>query len=151
MFAVADFASHTRLWIAEQELGPQFTIDDIPQTLAEGLDTVNARNSMIICDFVPLSLDKLAEILNAATGSSHDANSLLKAGSRITNLARSYNIRNGRTNMDDTLPGRFFNEESLAGFMRGKKLSRSSFNEIVEKYYQLRGWNKQGIPAISVV
>ncbi len=151
MFAVADFASHTRLWIAEQELGPDFTIDDIPQALADGLDTVNVRNSLVICDFVPLDLDKLAELLNAATGSHHNATSLLKVGTNLTHLARKYNLRNGRTHEDDTIPDRFFNEESLAGFMRGKKLDKDYFRSIVRKYYHLRGWSEKGEPSTVTV
>jgi len=146
MFAVADFASHTRLWIAEQELGPDFTVDDIPQAVADGIDTVNVRNSMVICDFVPLGLDKLANLLNIATGSNHTENSLMEVGERLTHLARNYNLRNGRTQGDDTLPGRFFKEESLAGFMRGKKLDKDYFNSIVGKYYDLRGWSEKGEP-----
>jgi len=144
MFAVADFASHTRLWIAEQEMGPDFTVEDIPQALADGIDTVNVRNCLVICDFVPLNLEKLAELLNAATGSHHTGDSLMKVGARLTHLARRYNLRNGRTHKDDTLPARFFNEESLAGFMRGKKLDPEYFNSIVRKYYSLRGWTDKG-------
>ncbi len=151
MFAVADFASHTRLWIAEQEMGPDFKVEDIPQALADGIDTVNVRNSLVICDFVPLNLEKLAELLNAATGSNHTADSLMKVGSRLTQLARRYNLRNGRTHNDDTLPGRFFNEESLAGFMRGKKLDREYFDSIVKKYYSLRGWTEAGQPTQQIL
>ncbi len=146
VFAVADFASHTRLWIAEAEMGPDFTIDDIPQAVADGLDTINVRNSLVICDFVPLGLDKLAELLNAATGSNHTEQSLMDVGTNLTNLARKYNLHNGRKHTDDTLPGRFFNEESLSGFMRGKKLDKEFFDSLVQQYYTLRGWNEKGIP-----
>lgn len=142
--AIADFASHTRLWIAEQEMGPDFKIEDIVPTVAEGLDTTNVRNSLVICDFVPLPLDILAELLNAATGSNHTAKSLLATGTRITHLARRYNIRNGRTNQDDTLPGRFFNETTLSGFMEGKKLDKNYFNSFIQEYYKLRKWSEKG-------
>ena len=146
VFAVADFASHTRLWIAEAEMGPDFAMDDIPQAVADGLDTINVRNSLVICDFVPLGLDKLAELLNAATGSNHTEQSLMNVGASLTNLARKYNLRNGRKHTDDTLPGRFFNEESLSGFMRGKKLDKAFFDSLIQKYYTLRGWDEKGIP-----
>ncbi|MFU8842956.1 MAG: aldehyde ferredoxin oxidoreductase family protein [Bacteroidales bacterium] len=151
MFAVADFASHTRLWISEQEMGPDFTIDDIPQAIADGFDTINVRNSLVICDFVPLGLDKLADLLNLATGSKHTAESLMEVGARLTHLARKYNLRNGRTYKDDTLPDRFFNENSLAGFMRGKQLDRDYFNSFVKKYYDLRGWDDEGRPTDKVL
>jgi aldehyde:ferredoxin oxidoreductase len=142
--AVADFASHTRLWIAEQEMGPDFKIEDIVPTVAEGIDTTNVRNSLVICDFVPLSLDIFAGLLNAATGSNHTATTLLATGTRITHLARRYNLRNGRTNQDDTLPGRFFNETTLSGFMEGKILDKHYFNSFILEYYKLRKWSEKG-------
>lgn len=144
--AVADFASHTRAWITEQESGSEFKIEDIPATVAEGLDTINARNCLVICDFVPLSLDPLAELLNAATGSKHTGDSLQEIGTNLTHLARKFNIRNGRSYRNDTIPNRFFDEVSLGGFMKGKKLDRKFFNGLVGEYYQIRGWNKYGIP-----
>lgn len=147
VLAVADFASHTRLWCTEAEMSPDFKIEDIPQTVADGLDEVNIRNCLVICDFVPLGLDRLAPLLNAATGFNFSAESLSQVGANITNLARKYNLRNGRKASDDTLPGRFFDEKSLSGFMRGKKIDREFFKSIVKKYYNIRGWNEDGEPA----
>jgi aldehyde:ferredoxin oxidoreductase len=144
--AVADFASHTRAWITEQEMGPEFKIEDIPVTIAEGLDTTNVRNCLVICDFVPMSLERLSELLNAATGSNHTSESLQKIGSNLTHLARKYNVRNGRSYKDDTIPDRFFDEINLGGFMKGKKLDRTFFNSLIADYYQIRGWNKYGLP-----
>jgi len=146
VMAVADFASHTRLWCTEAEMGPDFKIEDVPQTVADGLDEVNVRNCLVICDFVPLGLDRLAPLLNAASGLNFSAKSLAQVGTNITNLARKYNLRNGRKASDDTLPGRFFDEESLSGFMRGKKIDREFFKSVVKKYYDIRGWNENGEP-----
>ena len=146
MFSVADFASHTRLWATEVEIGGNFSIDDIPQTVADGLDEVNVRNSLVICDFVPLGLDRLAPLLNAATGLNHNEKSLMEVGARLTNLARKYNLRNGRKYTDDIIPERFFQEESLSGFMRGKKLDKDFFRSLIKKYYDLRAWNEKGEP-----
>lgn len=146
VMAVADFASHTRLWCTEAEMGPNFKIEDIPHTVAEGIDDVNIRNSMIICDFVPFGMDRLVPILNAATGLDYTSQSIKEVGARVTNLARKYNLRNGRKSSDDTLPERFFKEESLSGFMRGKKLDKTFFNSLIKQYYDLRGWNEKGEP-----
>ena len=142
----ADFASHTRLWIAEQEMGPEFKEEDIPNTVVDGIDGTNARNSLVVCDFVPLNLEALSEVLNSMTGYNHTSASLMKLGRKIAHLSRRYNMRNGRTHKDDTLPGRFFNEESLAGFKRGKKIDRKEFEEIIQKVFAIRGWDKEGMP-----
>lgn len=149
--AVADFASHTRLWIAESEIGPECHIDDIPILVATGIDTVNVRNCMVICDFVLLNLDDFAQLLNSCTGTTYTEKDLLEIGRRITHLARRYNLRNGRKYTDDTLPARFFNETSLGGFMKGKKLDKEYFNSIIQKYYRLRGWNERGEPNSLVI
>lgn len=151
VLSVADFASHTRLWLTEAEMGPGFKIVDIPQAVADGLDTINLRNSLIICDFVPFGLDRLAPILNAATGLDHTPDSLMEAGARLTHLARRYNLRNGRKHTDDTLPERFFKEKSLAGFMRGKTLEKDFFRSLVREYYALRGWSETGEPSGEVL
>jgi aldehyde:ferredoxin oxidoreductase len=146
VLSVADFASHTRLWMTEQEMGPDFTIDDIPDSVAQGLDEINARNCLIVCDFVPLGLDRLAPLLNAATGLNYTEKALRELGTKLTHLARNYNLRNGRKYTDDIMPERFFKEESLAGFMKGKKVDKEFFNDLIQKYYKLRGWTKEGLP-----
>ena len=148
--SVADFASHTRLWIAEAEMGADFTMDDIVTAVADGIDTINARNSLIICDFVPEGLESLAPVLNAATGFNHTAESLMQVGARITDLARRYNLRNGRTHQDDILPERFFKEESLAGFMRGKKIDKEFFKNMIQEYYKLRNWTEKGEVKVEI-
>jgi aldehyde:ferredoxin oxidoreductase len=149
--SVADFASHTRLWMTEAEMGPDFNIEDIPASVADGLDEINTRNSLIVCDFVPYGFDRLAPIYSAATGIDHTPESLMEAGTRITHLARRYNLRNGRTYTDDILPDRFFNEVSLSGFMRGKKLDRDFFLSLIREYYALRGWTLDGAPTSEIL
>jgi aldehyde:ferredoxin oxidoreductase len=151
VLSVADFASHTRLWMTEQEMGPDFTIEDIPESIASGLDEINARNCLVICDFVPLGLDRLAPLLNAATGFNHTEESLRELGAKLTHLARRYNIRNGRKYTDDKMPERFFQEEMLAGFMRGKKVEKDFFNSLIQKYYMVRNWNGEGEPTEAVL
>jgi aldehyde:ferredoxin oxidoreductase len=151
VLSVADFASHTRLWLTETEMGPDFKIEDIPLSVASGLDTINIRNSMIVCDFVPSGLEELAPVFNAATGFNHTAESLLKIGTKLTHLARQYNLRNGRTHKDDILPERFFKDTSCSGFMRGKAIDREFFKGLIQQYYSVRDWNEKGEPTEQVL
>jgi len=146
VLSVSDFASHTRLWMTEQEMGPDFAINDIPESIAQGLDEINVRNCLIVCDFIPLGLDRLAPLLNAATGLDYTEQSLRALGAKLTHLARKYNLRNGRKYTDDIMPERFFKEESLAGFMKGKKVDKDFFNDLIQRYYKVRGWNEMGEP-----
>jgi len=144
--SVSDFASHTRLWCTEAEMGEDFKIEDIPSTVVDGQDEINTRNSLVICDFVPLGLDRMAPLLNAATGLNFTEESLKEVGRRITHLARRYNLRNGRKSADDILPERFFKEIAPSGFMKGKILDKEFFNDLIQKVYEVRGWNELGEP-----
>ena len=144
--SVADFASHTRFWCLEQDMDDSFSINDIPKTVADGIDLTNIRNSLIVCDFVPEHLGALATVLNAATGFNHDATSLLEIGSNISDLARSYNVRNGRSGSDDILPQRFFDEPIFSPLIPENKLDVSFFQSLVKSYYHERGWSNSGKP-----
>ena len=147
--ATSDFASHTRLWTATDEMNGNLTIEGLPEYVFKGQDDINIRNSLVVCDFLPFGLDRLAPILSKATGIEFTPEKLMFIGERIQNLARLYNLNNGRTGKDDTLPARFFEEEMTAGLLKGKKMTREIFNDLLQKYYKIRGWNEYGVPKDS--
>ena len=95
---------------------------------------------------MPFGLDRLAPLVEAATGFKTTKESLMEVGERVHHLARAYNLRTGRTHADDILPGRFHEEESFAGLMNGKKISREFFEGQLQDYYKLRGWDEEGRP-----
>ncbi|MCP4577611.1 MAG: hypothetical protein GY846_15150, partial [Deltaproteobacteria bacterium] len=140
--ATADFASHTRMWSATDEMLGNLDLDTLVPYLADGHDKTNIRNSIIVCDFLPVGLDALAPILEAATGYPFSEEDLLLAGERIQTLSRLYNLRTGRSHPDDVLPARFYQEESCGGLMNGKKISRVVFENHVQDYFKFRGWDK---------
>jgi aldehyde:ferredoxin oxidoreductase len=144
--ATSDFASHTRLWTATDEMNGNLTIKDLPAYVLKGQDDINIRNSLVVCDFLPFGLDRLAPILSKATGIEFTPEKLMFIGERIHNLARFYNLNNGRTGKDDTLPARFFEEEMTAGLLKGKKMTREFFDDLLQKYYKIRGWDEHGVP-----
>ncbi len=81
--ATADFASHTRFWSASDEMNGNLEFDTLIPYIASGHDEVNIRNSMIICNFLPFGLDRLALFLNAAIGSDYTPEKLRAVGERI--------------------------------------------------------------------
>lgn len=145
--ATSDFASHTRFWSCSDEMAGNLTYENTPQFIKEGQDDVNARNSLIICDFVPFGLDRLAPVLQALTGIKTDVQKLLELGEKISNLTRMYNYRNGRSRSSDTLPQRFFKEKQESGMFEGKFLTEKIFSEWLDKYYHVRGWDPEGYPS----
>jgi aldehyde:ferredoxin oxidoreductase len=57
-----------------------------------------------------------------------------------------FNIREGLGSADDSLPARIFKEPLKSGNPAGKVLPREQFDAMLHEYYQLRGWDAQGIP-----
>ncbi len=147
----SDFASHTRLWTASDEMNGNLELDKLIPYIAGGQDDVNIRNSMIVCDFLMFGLDRLAPMMEAATGHPWTKEQLLSVGERIHSLARLYNLRTGRTHADDVLPARFHEEESCSGLMKGKKIPREMFGRHVQEYFAHRGWDREGRPTVATL
>ncbi len=144
--ATSDFASHTRFWPATAEMKGLVDYEGAPAFIAKGQDEVNTRNSLIVCDFLPFDFARLAPLHEKLTGIRLDEKQLFRIGEQISNLTRMYNLRNGRTAGDDTLPQRFFKEKHLAGLFKGQLMSEEKFREWLQLYYRTRGWDEQGVP-----
>lgn len=142
----SDFASHTRLWTATSEMNQDLVLEELPKLIVNGQDEINARNSLIVCDFLPYGFDILVPFLNAATGLDYTEEDLLLAGARMQSLSRMYNMKKGRSHEDDTLPERFFEEESVAGLMKGEKIPKRFFEKQVQEVFKIRGWDTEGFP-----
>jgi len=104
-----------------------------------------AVDSLILCRFTQfaLSADAYAEGLSAVTGQDWSAEDLLKAGERIWNLERLFNVREGMKRESDTLPPRLLREELDEGASRGRV---PRLDAMLDEYYSLRGWDRQGVP-----
>jgi len=64
-------------------------------------------------------------------------------GERIWNLERQFNLDAGFTGKDDTLPKRLLKEAAKTGPAKGLV---SGLDIMLPEYYQLRGWDEQGVP-----
>lgn len=107
-------------------------------------------NCIGMCDFVgmpinPLKLEDLRDFINAATGWNMTVFELLKVGERSNNLARLFNLREGFSAKDDTLPERMF-APLQNGKLQGKSLDREEFERALHLYYQMAGWDDRGVP-----
>ena len=94
-----------------------------------------------------LSLEYYAKVFEAATGVKMSIEELLKGSERIFNLTRAINARRGLTGREDRLPDRAFEEPVPNGVVKGFKLDKEKFNELLKAYYELRGWDPEtGLP-----
>ena len=75
---------------------------------------------------------------------------LRKAGERMSNLARLFNIREGLTRKDDaTVPDRIRKDPIPSGAGKGSVLSQEDLDILLDGYYDARGWTKAGVPKIE--
>jgi aldehyde:ferredoxin oxidoreductase len=91
-------------------------------------------------DFQP---DGILDYINAVTGADYTLDELLQAGERILNAERLFLNNAGFTAADDNLPTRLTNEPLPDGPAKGKVCH---LKEMLEEYYQERGWTPDGIP-----
>lgn len=111
----------------------------------------NLLNSLGVCMFTakpfgPQTLNGIVEYVKAVTGWETSLFDLLKVGQRHANMARIFNLREGFTARDDTLPDRFFRPME-GGTLKGKSIDREEFSKGLETYYEMMGWDPEtGVP-----
>ena len=143
-------ACHQRAWTVKPELyDPElerFSFEKKASIVKEVQDERAVFFSLVLCDFAPISEEDCVDMLNFATGFSHTVESYLKAGERIWNLTRLFNLREGLDTSEDTLPPRIFNESFTKGPAKDIILDMREFHKSLQQYYNLRGWDDKGIP-----
>jgi aldehyde:ferredoxin oxidoreductase len=75
-----------------------------------------------------------------------DKNYLDNLGHRLFNLERAFNIREGFSRKEDTLPKRMLTEPLHTRGAPGEGQMVRSQDRFLDNYYQLRGWTRNGIP-----
>ncbi len=84
--------------------------------------------------------------LTYVTGQTISGGHLQEIGARIFNLERMYNLREGFTAKDDTLPPRMLHEPTFKHMTSGHPLDR-----LLPRYYKNRGWDVDGVPKKSTL
>ncbi|MFW6121661.1 MAG: aldehyde ferredoxin oxidoreductase family protein [Petrotogales bacterium] len=150
-YATADRGGcHQRAWPISYDLETKGEFNPKESaSVTKSMQDINAAfYSLVACDFATgsIGIGRYVKLLNAATGWDYTKEKLIQAGERIWNLIRMYNLREGTTKNEDKLPERFYKDPLPDGNAKGKKLSREDFAEMLNNYYKIRGWDKNGIP-----
>ena len=98
--------------------------------------------SLCSFNFVPVVL--VPELINAAAGTGFTLEDLRTIVRRIIALERTFNLREGFSRKDDTLPPRLLNEPLPEGMAEGKKVE--GLDLMLDDYFAIRGWSKEGVP-----
>jgi len=92
--------------------------------------------------------NEFSKLIQLATGMKFSKAQLMQIGERIYTLERMFNLREGFTRKDDNLPERYFKEPTPIGLpiAKGKKIDRKKFEAMLDEYYALHDWDKNGVP-----
>jgi len=142
---------HLRSYLVSTEaLSTPFAINRFEKKGKAGLaklyqDLTTTIDSMVACLFTSFALnpDMYANLVGSVMGIEMSGNDLLKTGERIWTIERLYNLREGKTWADDTLPDRVLNNPFSSGLSKGYKIE---FDELLGEYYDVRGYSEKGIP-----
>ncbi len=150
-YAVSDRgACHMRAYAPNEEVFAA----SIPPYTAEGkgemvynLGVFNAvKFSLCICDFwATLSYERMAELMTLITGREWTEQEMKEVGARVLNIARAFNQREGFDRKDDTIPKRLVNEALQSGAAAGQKIPQEAFEDMLDQYYAVLGWDKNGM------
>lgn len=141
---------HERGYLVREVLGApppldQYAYEGKGELVKEAQDQVAIKDSLGFCvlSSAGTTLDDMAAMFSAATGMERTVEDLMQAGERICNLERQFNLREGFTRADDTLPRRFI-KEAIPG--SDGKLHTVDLQRLLSEYYAARGWTDEGEP-----
>lgn len=151
-YAVSDRgACHMRAYAPNEEVFaasiPPYTSEGKGQ-MVYNLGEFNAvKFSLCICDFWgTISYEIMAEMLTMITGEEWTADEMGEVGRRVLNIGRAFNQREGFNRKNDTIPKRLV-KEALGGEgpAAGQKIPQEAFEDMLDQYYEVMGWDKNGM------
>jgi aldehyde:ferredoxin oxidoreductase len=95
-----------------------------------------------------IGFEELSNLIYYNTGLELTPQEIWEVADRAYAVERLFNIREGLTRSDDWLPDRYFDEPTPIGLpiVRGKHLDRDRFRQLLDEYYELHGWDQDGVP-----
>ncbi|MBA4392884.1 MAG: hypothetical protein C0407_04960 [Desulfobacca sp.] len=156
-YATSNIGGSHMYGYARQEISGYNLPREVDRFTDQGKGDITAYNQinkareevLILCNFADsgITAEWLAALLKAATGLEEfgDPAYLDKVGERIVTLERCFNVREGFSREQDTLPKRML-EEPLknAGPATGEVYR--AFETLLNEYYAAMGYDHQGIP-----
>jgi aldehyde:ferredoxin oxidoreductase len=112
-------------------------------------------DSLVMCRFTSergfgLFLgEPYAAMVRAVTGWDVSVDELERVGERIVNLERLFNVREGVRRAADVLPWKVMHEPIPDGPSAGMFCPPGELDTMLDEYYRLRGWTRDGVPDAS--
>src|SRR3954451_17809528 len=146
-------ADHNRSGAYEADLSGRFDrlAGGEPHVAAaiETEDRAAVMDSLILCKFLRGGFEdrcpEWARLLGAVSGWDVDGAELEATARRIVLAKRAFNVREGWTRADDTLPDRFLEEPLDMPSGRSATLTRDRLFAMIQGYYEARGLDPSGL------
>jgi aldehyde:ferredoxin oxidoreductase len=125
----------------------RFAVEGKAELVKSAQEEMAFLDSLGVCNFqsrgAPLVPKDFAKAYIYATGAELNEQEVWMAGERIFNLERLFNLREGFSRKDDTLPERFLGEPLQEGPSAGHTVP---LGRLLDDYYKTRGWDTKGCP-----
>jgi len=140
-------ACHLRTTFYKPELSGMIsptTIEGKAEMLTDFEDRLTMFDTLILCRFYRdlYTWEELEKVINMVTGLPASKEELRKKASAISTMTRQFNLREGLTPDQDRLPKRLHRE----ALPTGQSLSEEEMEQMLKEYFNLRGWDEQGVP-----
>jgi aldehyde:ferredoxin oxidoreductase len=148
---------HERGLISRETFGAPPHIDPLSiqgkgAVVKETQDETALLDALGVCVFPPhndgMGMNDLADLVSCIFGRPWTPEALMEAGDRIWNLERLFNLREGFTGADDTLPPRLLNAPMPEGPAKGHVVQ---LEPLLADYYKARQWDTHGVPTPEVL
>ena len=114
-------------------------------TLKDHEDANTVVDCLGYCKFIAgvnFGYQETLEAVSNVIGREFTYEEFMKLGERVWNMERVFNVREGITRADDTLPARLLEEPLTTGHGKGHVARLDNLSD----YYQVRGWDENGRP-----
>jgi aldehyde:ferredoxin oxidoreductase len=108
--------------------------------LAGVFSSINAIGYLDIC-----------KLLQRSVGLEMTDDDLIALGERIYTTERLFINREGISRKDDCLPDLYYHQPIPDGPTQGEYIDKNRFETLLDDYYQLHGWNDNGIPTAETI
>lgn len=144
-------ACHLRATFYKPELSGMVDRDQTEgkaRVFAEWEDRLTVFDTLVLCRFYRdlYQWEQLSEMIRGTTGLDLDVAGMRAIAAAVSDDVRRFNLREGLSVLDDQLPIRFHREPLPE---TQKVITQEQMDEMLQDYYQARGWNERGEPAAA--
>jgi aldehyde:ferredoxin oxidoreductase len=155
-------AHHKDAWVISWEISSGKREEYGPEKADKVIEFQRIRGgmfeSLVTCRFpwieLGFELEWYPKYFEAATGIKTSLENLWNLGDRIYTLIRAFWIRENQGEWHrkfDYPPDRWFDEPLKKGELKGKHLSRTDYDTLLQSYYDKRGWDSRGVPTTATM